>query len=268
MTSNCVTCLSNLSNQSLYRCQTCPREQEEASGFNYFCENCLVSHIRKGHSVIDCKGDKPLLCSEHSLICLEYCKTCDVTLCYKCLGSHSKHEFQPAEVKGSELKRKVFELLTDLEMKEKPLRLKQEKNLETIQKNQEIAQRLEEFIKGELKKLEENVREKINQNSTTNDRLSGELTTASNDLLSLQGRTRALLSQSNANLTHNFAIVADDCSNFESRYNDSINKESDCFVSVTDSVNKLFESFRIEFEELLQAENSSHNQANQIFHVI
>ena len=267
MTSKCVTCLSNLPNETLYRCQTCSREQDEASGFEYFCENCLVSHIRKGHSVIDCKGNKPLVCSTHSLICLEYCKTCDVTLCYKCLGSHSKHDFQPAEVKGSELKRKVFDLLTDLEMKEKPLRLKQEKNLEIIRKNQEIAQRLEEFIKGELKKLEENVREKINQKSTTNDRLRGELTTACNDLLSLQGRTRALLSQSNANLTHNFAIVADDCSNFESRYNDSIKKESDFFNSVTDSLNKLFDSFRIEFEELLETENSSHNQANQIFHV-
>ena len=265
MTSKCITCLSNLPNETLYRCQTCHREQDEASGFEYFCENCLVSHIRKGHSVIDCKGNKPLVCSTHSLICLEYCKTCDVTLCYKCLGSHSKHEFQPAEVKGSELKRKVFELLTDLEMKEKPLRLKQE---ETIRKNQEIAQRLEEFIKGELKKLEENVREKINQKSTANDRLSGELTTACNDLLSLQGRTRALLSQSNANLAHNYAIVAEECSNFESRYNDSIKKESDCFVSVTDSVNKLFESFRIEFDELLETANSSHFQANQIFHVI
>ena len=102
MTSKCVTCLSNLPNETLYRCQTCHREQDEASGFEYFCENCLVSHIRKGHSVIDCKGDKPLICSEHSLICLEYCKTCDVTFCYKCLGSHSKHEFEAVSVNGLE----------------------------------------------------------------------------------------------------------------------------------------------------------------------
>ena len=135
MVSACVICLSNLATAALYRCTTCHSGKNEASSVEFLCEDCLVPHIRKGHSVIDSKGDEPLTCTEHGFLCLQYCKSCNIPFCCKCLQIHSEHKFQSMDGKASEVRAEVFEVLTELESKEKPLRVKQETLSNALQKN-------------------------------------------------------------------------------------------------------------------------------------
>ena len=60
-----------------------------------------------GHKIRNLKGQEPLVCSEHKIVKSEYCQTCDVPVCFKCLPKHGKHEPNPLEPKASNRKRKI-----------------------------------------------------------------------------------------------------------------------------------------------------------------
>ena len=139
--SSCTSCLFEKSNFSLYLCESCIEEQSKDSNSNLMCEDCIVPHIRKNHTVIDSKGNKPLICSAHSFVFSEYCKTCDVLFCLKCIANHRKHDYESIDDKASEIKAKVFDLLTDLEIQEKPLQLKNTTNSELVQKKTRTMQK-------------------------------------------------------------------------------------------------------------------------------
>ena len=254
----CVACEEIFPNMQLYRCQSCSEKQDKSAANEFLCEDCLISHTRKGHSIVDSKGNEPLICSKHSFVCTEYCKTCDVPFCVKCLRNHSKHELQLMDEKASEVKAKVFELLTELEIKEKPLRLKQEANLNICHKNQQLIQDLKELVKEECKKLEEKMLEKIDAKSKLNADKSNDLKIVYDKLLELQKTTRELLSQSNPKLLQNIVATANDIQSFEPHYNDSIIKESQVFSCDFGDIREMFEKL---LDELME------NIGNRIFHL-
>ena len=49
----CVTCEELFPNIKLYHCQRCFEKQDEAVSVDYLCEDGLISHIKKGRSVVD-----------------------------------------------------------------------------------------------------------------------------------------------------------------------------------------------------------------------
>ena len=180
------------------------------------------------------------------------CKTCDVPFCLKCIGNHSDHKFQSADEKASEVKAKVFEILEELEMKEKPLRLKQKANADVYSQNKQLVHDLKEIVKEECKKLEEHLLRKIDEKLELNNDLSSELKSVYEKLLDLQKMTRELLNQSNPRLLKNIVATAKNVQNFEPIYNDSIVKESKVFSCDFGDARKVFEDFEDTFEQLIK----------------
>ena len=109
---NCVSCSTILPILALYQCQTCSIEQKEASSAETLCEDCLVPHLRKEHSIVDSKGNKPLACTTHKFLFSNICKTCDVLFCSKCSAMHKQHDYQTIDKKATEIRTQVLNLLT------------------------------------------------------------------------------------------------------------------------------------------------------------
>ena len=160
---NQKTC-SNCSdaNVDLFTCDICAIKQwSEGNGDTpkYYCSCCIMRCTKVGHKIRNLKGQEPLVCSEHKIVKSEYCQTCDVPFCFKCLPKHGKHEPNPLEPKASNRKRKIFDILSQMENAEKPLRKKREKLKEEIDKHQIAQNELKKCLlkkcddlKGELKK--------------------------------------------------------------------------------------------------------------------
>ena len=80
----------------------------------------------------------------HSL----YCKTCDVTFCSKCTSDHSKHELGSSAQRACEIRKELFEILTESEKNEKPLRVKKESVIEQKVRHSSEQDKLKDtFIK-------------------------------------------------------------------------------------------------------------------------
>ena len=197
---NCVSCLTSLPLLSLYQCHTCSIEQKEASSAETLCEDCLVPHLRKEHSIVDSKGKKPLACTTHKFLFSNFCKTCDVLFCCKCSATHKKHDYETIEKKATEIRTQVFRLLTELENKEKPVRLKNESTSNIVNKNAEDAKQFSVFVQEQLKLLEKSILQDVDQKSKSN-RLHGQnLSKTCLELVETQQCLRKLLSDSNSKL--------------------------------------------------------------------
>ena len=197
---NCVSCLTNLPILSLYQCHTCSTEQKEASSAETLCEDCLVPHLRKDHSIVDSKGNEPLACTTHKFLFSVFCKTCDVLFCCKCSAQHMKHDCETIGKKATEIRTQVFNLLTDLENKEKPLRVKNESISNLVEKNAEEANQFSAFVREQCKKLENSILQDIEEKSKSNELQRHTLSTACVKLVETQQSLRKLLSGSNSKL--------------------------------------------------------------------
>ena len=105
MCSNCSD-----ANVDLFTCNFCAIKQwPEGNGDTpkYYCSCCIMRCTKVGHKIRNLKGQEPLVCSEHKIVKSEYCQTCDVPVCFKCLPKHGKHEPNPLEPKASNRKRKI-----------------------------------------------------------------------------------------------------------------------------------------------------------------
>ncbi|XP_075264822.1 uncharacterized protein LOC142356973 [Convolutriloba macropyga] len=137
----------------LFHCETCNRSREDnPSEKELLCDVCVGPHLQRGHLILDRKGYGPLVCPEHKLLQQEYCRTCDLTFCSKCTRKHSKHEFDTLEKRGSELRGQVFEMITELELGEKPLRLKKEEMSDVIEshKKEQLKRRFTQKLRSDL----------------------------------------------------------------------------------------------------------------------
>ena len=74
-----------------------------------FCEVCIQPHVRQKHEVLDEKGNKVVICSDHRLICTYYCISCEMIVCYMCLNKHSaeKHEVTSLQHQVSEIMKEL-----------------------------------------------------------------------------------------------------------------------------------------------------------------
>ena len=129
---SCCSCFKVFDPEVLYRCSTCNSKNEnEGQAANqpihHHCESCITSHLRRKHEVVDCKGYSPAQCDTHEKLCAMYCRECNSVLCHSCIMDHSGHSFQSLDTKSSEVRKKIFEYLNEIEEKSKPLN-----HLETV----------------------------------------------------------------------------------------------------------------------------------------
>ena len=129
---SCCSCFKVFDPEVLYRCSTCNSKNEnEGQAANqpihHHCESCITSHLRRKHEVVDCKGYSPAQCDTHEKLCAMYCRECNSVLCHSCIMDHSGHSFQSLDTKSSEVRKKIFEYLNEIEEKSQPLN-----HLETV----------------------------------------------------------------------------------------------------------------------------------------
>ena len=203
--------------------------------------------LRKQHSVIDSKGKEPFACAQHALLCLEYCHTCDVPLCCKCLTKHSQHTFQPVEEKAAVVKAQVFETLTSLELKEKPLRLKKEAMSNTVQQNLDEGEALSRTLEHECKNLQESLMPEIKNTSNVNYERNRKLANVCEKLNNTQQRVRDLLSQSNAELIQNYKTVLQEVETYDETHEESmLIQHRNTELLLSESLAKMFTRFKLD----------------------
>ena len=237
----------NSEQSELFHCKSCGcKDEKNKSEKEYFCQICISSHLVIGHELTDKKGHKPLICDEHKMLEHEYCRTCDVTFCWRCTSKHSKHEFDTLEQRGSELRGKVFEMLTELETRKKPLRVRKETISEVIQVHRKEQQELREKIDEEIEKLRQHCYKIIDDNCTLKCDDENNVTEVVDKTVDLQERLRDLLASSNAHLVRQFVATQEDVEENTAETNTLIDKMETILISCK------FDEITDEFEEFEQ----------------
>ena len=206
MSSECSLCNLLFQNDQLYQCTKCLEKQDNTATLELKCELCIVPHIRKHiQNVVDSKGNKPAVCGEHQQLRLEYCKTCDISCCSKCLNTHSKHEFQSLYEKNKELITSIHEVLTDLETeKEKPLRRKTEEVSALVDKKRKEITDLKQQNANELNLIQEKAYEILEMKQKGIEKELLDLQGNVDELGQMQEKCRTLLSMSTAFIINDF----------------------------------------------------------------
>ncbi|XP_075260057.1 uncharacterized protein LOC142351778 isoform X2 [Convolutriloba macropyga] len=197
--------LCNRETTELFHCDNCPVDDgQSASSGGFLCQICIAIHLARDHTIRNQKGQEPLICSEHKMIQQEYCRSCDVTFCLMCTGMHSKHEFEPLEKRASELKGEVFEMLNELELNEKPLRVKKEQILRIIENHQQQLKDLRTHFESGIEQLRQKGLKVIEENGKL---MTDELSKVSetvDEVVEMQQTLRDLFSESSGNLLKKF----------------------------------------------------------------
>ena len=193
----------------LYYCETCDQSAECSNKISksLLCETCIGPHVRTGHDVRTSKGQAPLVCGDHKKLHNLYCKSCDLTFCPKCLGEHSEHKMGSIDERATEIKKEVFEMLTTLELDEKPLRLKKE-NLSELQLSHRCQQNdLRDFIDKRIMKLRHKAFETIDDNLKLLEDERVKKVEMIDQVLNLQQESRGLLCATSPHLIKDFEKV-------------------------------------------------------------
>ena len=206
--------LCNDETDDLYYCETCDRQRHDSHEENsesdtneLLCDGCVISHIKLNHPVKNEKRQDPLVCDKHKRPILEYCKTCDIPFCSKCLMSHSSHQFQDLETRASDVKKDVFQLLGEMETCEKPLRRKKD-NVHDLIKTHTIDQAtLRETVLQEIDKLRELCIKTLDGNGKQLEDEHQKTINAIGLVVNHQQRLRNLLSCTSAHLVRDFSSV-------------------------------------------------------------
>ena len=190
----------------LFHCETCNCSQEaNPLEEDLLCDVCVGPHLQQGHLITDIKGYGPLVCPEHKMLQQEYCRTCDVAFCWKCTSNHSEHKFETLEKRGSELRGQVLERLTELELEEKPLRLKKEEMSNVIESHKKEQIKLFQHVEKEIEKLRQSCLEIAEENCKILSNDFKQLSECVEKTVDLQKHFRELLASSNAHLLKDFA---------------------------------------------------------------
>ena len=123
----CCTCCETFDADDMFKCSTCMDNVDGATAVEFHCDVCIVSHLRKGHEVLDHKYLKPALCGDHKNLCSLFCSNCEEVLCLNCVSKHLGHGMIPLKEKAAELRIKVFELISELDRNEKIVRKTKER---------------------------------------------------------------------------------------------------------------------------------------------
>ena len=200
-----------IESSELFHCQTCDNNGDQFElGVEYLCHTCIVHHLVIHHTIVDRKGEKPLVCRGHKMLQHEYCRTCDVTFCWRCMSIHSGHTFEPLEERASELKGKVIEMLTELELDEKPLRVKKSSISNAIEKHKNEQRLIREQIDEEIDKLRTACYKAIEDNCKLMYDDLENISQFVDETVVLQKKLRHLLSSSSAHMIKNFPETDND----------------------------------------------------------
>ena len=161
---SCTNCEEIIAPQFLFKCEKCTDDLNEAnSQFEYFCDSCILVHTMKGHKITNGEGQQPTVCEQHGNVHLEYCKTCDVALCCKCLRNHSKHDFEALDLKAFEIRADIMQYLERLEKSEEPATEMKESAKEIMDRHRCKVKTLCKYIEQSIDGLKLKILREIKQ---------------------------------------------------------------------------------------------------------
>ena len=154
---------------------------------------------------------------------------------------------------GSELRGKVFEILTELEVGVKPLRVRKKNISEVIQVHRKELQELREKIDEEIEKLRQNCYKLTDNNCTLKCDYEKSVSAVVHKTVDLQERLRDLLASSNAHLVRQFVDMQEDVKENTAETNKLIDKMETTLRSCKlDEITDKFEEFEQRFSNKLK----------------
>ena len=204
----CASCEISGDLEAFYKCTQCHAQKETIEAtVQYLCELCIITHVRKGHAVVDHRSLKPVVCTEHKQLSLDYCTTCEEMFCAKCLGKHRKHDSVSLNEKAIEVRGKIFEMLSECEKIEKEA-LKKNEYVSAVVSTHKIdadglIQKVETLLDKVKKSMTEEIRSRMNEFQKSESRTQEHVITIGK----IQADLRNSLSQSNGAMVASFSEV-------------------------------------------------------------
>merc|ERR1712226_1502286 len=204
----CVNCDEKLADEEYFKCNSCLETSEQTE---CFCDVCIVSHVKKNHTIVDHNGQEPIICCEHKHICFHYCSDCNVVCCTKCLQKHSLHSFkQSTKEKLNEIRSKVSDLLYELELNENGVSAKIAESQMLVNAQRLEADMLVEFIDQKLSEIKDTLIKTLREkNESVFERKQSEIKKLSENVQSFQEDLRNILASSSSRSVNNF--IAKEC---------------------------------------------------------
>jgi len=250
---NCSIC--NDANVDLFTCDSCANDDKSGENGDFpkfFCSWCVIKCTKVGHKIRNLKGQEPLVCSEHKIVKTEYCQTCDVPFCFKCLTDHGKHEFSSLESRANSLKTKVFEFLSEIETAEKPMRIQKDALKEKIDEHQIGQNELKNYLLEEWEQVREMLVKKIEKNCQIGSEDLAKMELLINDTVDQQRNLRRLLSMSNAHLIQNFPAVEEKFLKAQKELTEMIVNRDLKSVEISEMA-KIFDHFKQEILTMMES---------------
>ena len=200
----CAGCEDKIEPDAHYKCNTCTDNAVEAVATESFCDSCIPWHLKKGHSIVDWKGFEPAVCSDHKQLCLEYCVTCELIFCSKCLGNHRMHDFKPLHEKAGEVRSQIHQYLADWETNEKHILKKRAEITRNVEGKKKTAENLMKQLKEKTKKLDSDITGEIVQKLSGFEKMDSSVQEHGRKITDLQAHLRSNLGRSNGPLVSAF----------------------------------------------------------------
>ena len=201
---NCDSCLAAFEMERVFKCMTCNDQLERIDSVKFNCECCIMSHVRRGHDILDHKSLKPAVCEAHKSLCSAFCSNCEEIVCMNCLSKHPNHNILALKERASQVRSKVFELIADLDSFEKIVNGTQErlnKDKETRSKGYE---KLVRDVSAEMDALKQKILDRIREDHENTVKMEQESLENYGLLLKSQSELRELLSCSDGNMVDRF----------------------------------------------------------------
>ena len=189
--SKCESCSEHFKLEKMFKCTSCMDESETTVAV--FCDLCIVSHIRRGHEIVNGKQQKPAICEDHINVCSIYCSSCDVIMCSNCISLHKNHSFMSVEERAGEVRSEVFEIISDLDSCDKKIRGTQERIHEGKDERAEKYAKLVETVSSQIDAFKQKVLDHIGSEHAKRVKLEQEAEENYETLLKCQGSLRKLL---------------------------------------------------------------------------
>ena len=198
----CESCSEHFKLEKMFKCTNCMDGSETTVAV--FCDLCIVSHVRRGHEIVNDKQQKPAICEDHKNICCIYCCSCDVIMCSNCISLHTNHSVMSIEKRAGEVRSKVFEIISELDSCDKKIRGTQERIHEGKEKRAENYAKLVETVSSQIDAFKQKVLNQIGSEHEKIVKIEQEAEENYETLLKCQGSLRELLSCSDGIMVEQF----------------------------------------------------------------
>ena len=244
---NCESCLEAFEMEQLFKCATCFNKRESAD-VTFNCENCIVSHIRKGHDVFDHKLLSPAICEAHNNLCSVFCSSCEEILCLNCLSKHENHSIMTIKERASQVRPKVFEILSNLDSREKLVRGTMERINEKKEERTKDFDKLVLDISTDLDATKEKILDSVRSHHEKIVNLEKESTENYENLLRCQSDLRELLSCSEGNLVRNFETKEKEVDHVNSKQSElELSQIEGVIYSISENTSQVISNFCEDF---------------------